>query len=119
MKEKIAKNKFSKNDYGQATNMSLNEKTISFLNRYYVFKKIREVNTDKLKLELTEYSDNQILLNSKASKDSRLNPDEPKSSKLKKTKSKIILRQATDSGEPKITAPKKLKAKKKIIIEED
>ena len=38
------------------------EKKISFLNRYFVYKKMREVNISKIQLELSEYSayDNNI-----------------------------------------------------------
>ena len=45
-----------KNEYGDALNMSEEERRISFMNRYFIFKKIRTVNTDKLKKILTEYS---------------------------------------------------------------
>jgi hypothetical protein len=37
--------------------MSKIEKKISFLNRYFVYKKIREVNIDNLHVELGEYED--------------------------------------------------------------
>ena len=42
-------------EYGQSTRMTEEEKRISFLNRYFVFKKIRTVDTDKLKKILTQY----------------------------------------------------------------
>ncbi len=35
-------------DYGVAKNMSIEEKRISFLNRYFVFKKVRNVNAEKV-----------------------------------------------------------------------
>jgi hypothetical protein len=35
-------------DYGKAENMTEEEKRISFMNRYFVFKKVRNVNTDKI-----------------------------------------------------------------------
>jgi uncharacterized LabA/DUF88 family protein len=37
-----------KADYGKALYMTPEEKRISFLNRYFVFKKVRNVNTDKI-----------------------------------------------------------------------
>jgi hypothetical protein len=37
--------------------MSTFEKKISFLNRYFVYKKVREVNVDKIQLELGEYEE--------------------------------------------------------------
>ena len=36
------------NDYGTAANMSDHEKKISFLNRYFIFKKVHTVNTENL-----------------------------------------------------------------------
>lgn len=57
MLEEIKKNKYKLNDYGTANQMSPFEKKISFLNRYFVFKKIRNVNTEKLQLELGEYNE--------------------------------------------------------------
>lgn len=38
----------SKSEYGVAPDMSEDEKTISFLNRYFVFKKVHTVNTENL-----------------------------------------------------------------------
>jgi hypothetical protein len=35
-------------DYGKSENMTDEEKRISFMNRYFVFKKVRNVNTDKI-----------------------------------------------------------------------
>ena len=50
----VAKNKSKTNDYKDALNMNANEKKISFLNRYVVYKKIRIVNAAKVILEETE-----------------------------------------------------------------
>jgi len=35
-------------NYGTAMNMSYNEKRISFMNRYFIFQKVRQVNTEKV-----------------------------------------------------------------------
>jgi mRNA (guanine-N7-)-methyltransferase len=48
MKIEVESNPRKKNDYGEAYNMTVEEKTISFLNRYFIFKKVRTVNTDKI-----------------------------------------------------------------------
>ena len=40
--------------FGNAENMTDEEKTISFLNRYFVFKKNRNVDPDKIKDQYTE-----------------------------------------------------------------
>ena len=55
MLEEIKKNKYKEKEFENAANMSAFEKKISFLNRYFVYKKIREVNTEKVELELGEY----------------------------------------------------------------
>jgi len=64
MLEEIKINKYKAKDYGEAVNMTEYEKRISFLNRYFVYKKIREVNTEKVQLELGEYNETEILRNS-------------------------------------------------------
>ena len=50
----VAKNKSYAKEYKGALNMNANEKKISFLNRYVVYKKIRIVNAAKVILEETE-----------------------------------------------------------------
>lgn len=57
MLDEIKKNKFKATMFGEAPNMTSSEKKISFLNRYFVYKKVREVNIDKLQLELGEYDE--------------------------------------------------------------
>ena len=62
MEQEIKANKSKSKEYGDAINMTAFEKKISFLNRYFVYKKMREVNISKIQLELSEYSayDNNI-----------------------------------------------------------
>jgi hypothetical protein len=48
MENEIKQNPKHAEDYGKAANMTEEEKKISFLNRYFVFKKVRNVNTDKI-----------------------------------------------------------------------
>jgi len=43
-----------KNIYGNALNMSDEEKTISFLNRYFIFKKVRNINSESMKKQYKE-----------------------------------------------------------------
>lgn len=57
MLDEIKRNKFKATMFGEAPNMTTAEKKISFLNRYFVYKKVREVNIDKLQLELGEYQE--------------------------------------------------------------
>ena len=44
--------KGNKNKYGKARDMSPGQKRISFLNRYFVYKKIRSVDADKVSLSM-------------------------------------------------------------------
>jgi hypothetical protein len=57
MLQEIQMNSFKRNQYGLANKMSVEERQISFLNRYFVFRKMRTVDTDKLRKILTEYGD--------------------------------------------------------------
>ena len=43
-----------KNIYGNALNMSDEEKTISFLNRYFIFKKVRNIDSESIKNQYKE-----------------------------------------------------------------
>ena len=56
MIEEIKINKNKARDYGNAMNMTSFEKKISFLNRYFVYKKVREVNTAKVELDMGEFN---------------------------------------------------------------
>jgi len=51
MKNEIKSNKRMANAYGEAPSISVNERTISFLNRFFVYKKVRNVDADKVSLE--------------------------------------------------------------------
>ena len=48
MENEIKRNRDSEYDYGSAPNMSYSEKRISFMNRYFIFQKVRNVNTEKM-----------------------------------------------------------------------
>ena len=63
MSEEILKNKFKAKDYEKAPEMTSYEKKISFLNRYFVYKKYTEVNINKVVLELSEYQETEIQRN--------------------------------------------------------
>jgi hypothetical protein len=52
MLTEVKQTAFKKNDYKDAANMTSYEKKISFLNRYFVYKKISNVNAEKIANEL-------------------------------------------------------------------
>jgi len=94
------------------------------LNRYFVFKKIREVNIESIQLELSEYTETQMELNKKTTDNSnKIVLDTSKPALLKKIPKKITLVQASDSSStPPIKVPPKKtnkKTNKKIIIIEE
>lgn len=94
MLDEIQRNKFKAKDYKQAPNMNSYEKKISFLNRYFIFKKIREVNIDNINLELTEYT------------------EAIENKEIEETKEAIVIAKKTI----KSTKPKVKKLSKKLIL---
>jgi hypothetical protein len=138
MLDEIKRNKFKANLFGLAPNMSSFEKKISFLNRYFVYKKIREVNIEKLQLEMAEY-DEAIIQREKEETNiavivakEEVNKPKPKIRKLTK---KLLIVPATEAvDEPQTKAVEEAinnkktktkvkenpqKAKKLLIIESD
>jgi hypothetical protein len=116
MEAEIEKNKFKAKDYLKAPYMTGYEKKISFLNRYFIYKKMRIVNLDDVKLELGEYAESDISRNMEdtdhaqevASKEvETLKP------KVRKLNKKILLVAATDAVDdaPIATNPKATSAK--------
>jgi hypothetical protein len=100
MLDEIKKNKFKIKDYGDSHMMTANEKHISFLNRYFVYKKIRIVNTDKVELELGEYYDSAGELNAKETKHAVKVAEETNiqtAPKIRKLSRKLLLVAATEA----------------------
>jgi hypothetical protein len=54
MEEEVKRNRLKQNEYGDALSMNSYEKKISFLNRYFIYKKISTVNAEKISIELIE-----------------------------------------------------------------
>ena len=100
MLDEISRNKFKAKDYGDAPLMSAIEKKISFLNRYFVYKKVRVVNTDAIELELGEYNESASIRNKKETQravevaEEEVTTFQPKIRKLSK---KMLLVAATDA----------------------
>ena len=57
MENELRMNPSHRTDYGKAIYMSQEEKMISFMNRYFIFRKISNVNTDKISKILKHQSD--------------------------------------------------------------
>jgi hypothetical protein len=131
MLDEISKNKFKAKDYDQAPFMTAPEKKISFLNRYFVYKKIRTVNTENVELELGEYQETAVLRNAEDTKQAQNVAKEevkilkPKIRKLSKKLLLVAATEAIDEPQPSESVKKTKKTKvpqipaKKIIIEND
>jgi phosphoribosylformylglycinamidine (FGAM) synthase PurS component len=106
MLEEIKKNKNKAKDYGDAINMSEYEKKISFLNRYFVYKKIRNVNTEKVQMEFGDYNYSEIERNNQEtneavvlSKELEKENENKKKRKVRKLARKLILNPSTEALE--------------------
>lgn len=143
MIDEISKNKYKASEYGDAPNMTISEKKISFLNRYFVFKKIRNVDVNKVELELDEYNNDidNVKLNKKDSQGAiEIAKNEMKKlqPKIKQLNKKLLLVPATEAVEEETEKqeilnvkkksektknpekPEKIKkSKQKLIVEED
>jgi hypothetical protein len=133
MLDEIKRNKFKASLFGESPNMSKIEKKISFLNRYFVYKKVREVNIDKLNLELGEYEEALVNREKSDTKQAVIIAKEEEIKlrpKIRKLQKKILLVAASEAvDEPakaieeaieKKNKPKTAKkAKKVVIIESD
>jgi len=97
MEQEISRNRSKANDYGLADKMTSGEKRISFLNRYFVYKKKRNVDAESIANSLLNTSKQREKMIEKENKEIE---DEIE----KKTRRKII---------------RKLKTKIKLVMEED
>jgi len=108
MEDNIAKNPRIKQDVGKALYMTPEEKRISFMNRYFVFKKVRNVNmtnrettdTNTLQTQIDDLEDEEISNDTEAKKTlkpvvSEKNDDNLKSTvqpkKIRKNKKKVVI----------------------------
>ena len=115
MLDEITKNKFKAKDYEQAPYMTPLEKKISFLNRYFIYKKIRVVNIDNVELELTEYKETEILRENKqiTEVEEVVNINKVIKPKVRKLSKKILLIPATEAIDEPILKTKSIKTTKK------
>jgi len=105
MQDELKRNSFNM-EYGTAKNMNSNEKKISFLNRYFVFKKISHVNAEKISLELIDES----LSDRKHPENDEQYQEEPKVTK----KPKMLEKEKEKEKEHK--KPKAKRLNKKIVL---
>ena len=123
----IQQNKYSGRNFGTAANMKEYEKKISFLNRYFVYKKVLNVNADKVEIELKEYTEKNtptsVLkedllpeIGEDVVEVDELVVKEHVKQKIRKLTKKLVLVPATEATEEQSNAPPVVKPKKKLTI---
>ena len=93
----------TKSNYRYAANMTTEEKQISFMNRYFVFKKLRSVDASKLGEIIGKQND---IIDKVGVENIQEPPQQKEQVKptIKKTKKKIVLKQfSVEQDEPKQT----------------
>ena len=119
MKLEIKKNPKKEKDYKDAPTMRSYEKDISFLNRYFVYKKVSTRNAEKLTKTLLEQLPDEIEfenVGTMLARESVKEAEELLKPKAKKLNEKIKLQEATETIEVK-TPVKKRRVKKSIEFE--
>jgi hypothetical protein len=136
MENEISQNPKSKLEYGKANLMTPEEKRISFMNRYFIFKKVRSVNTDKItkiisqQEKIVEKVEDEIMKDmEEKTKDVITEPEGPKPIARKIKRPKIVLNkfntpsvenetitQPAAQIQPQVITGKKLLIKKPQII---
>jgi hypothetical protein len=127
MLDEIKRNKFKATLFGEAPNMTSFEKEISFLNRFFIYKKIRDVNVDKIQLELGEYEEAIVEREKEETKKAVVIAKEEETKirpKVRKLSKKILLVAATEAVDDQAKQIKKIehaikKTTKKPFIVED
>ena len=111
MEDAVAKNPRMKQDLGTALYMSPEEKRISFMNRYFVFKKVRNVNMSNRENAKVEDIHTQI---------DEIENDQ-KEDKPQETKASTEKKEPTENDDviPKVQPKKIRKNKKKVVIEKN
>jgi len=95
MQHRIRSKQLRKSDIGTALNMTSDEKKVSFLNKFFVFKKIRDVNAEqveKIQLNLNKAEEEEVAATNEELDEvvKKANSDKPKVKKLGKIKLKKI-----------------------------
>jgi hypothetical protein len=116
MLDETKKMRFKKSPYGSAVDMNANDKKVSFLNRYFVYKKIRNVNAEKVSLDMLDETVEEVRTTSKETVAAvKAAKEEIKATKprVKKLSSKLILQPATEAIDEPPAAAEKIKPKVK------
>lgn len=118
----IKKNNSRKKEYGTAFQMSKNEKQISFLNNYFIFKKVREVNVKNINMDLDDYEnpDKDLNISEKVNDNENDNDNKNDNENDNKEKKKIVKLNKTLKMVPATEGEVKNKTrtiKKKLVLQ--
>ena len=91
MKEEVENKKIKSINVGNALNMNVFEKRISFLNNYFIYKKVRNVDAKKIALSLTSQTEEQQLSEKKQTASLIDSTSVKPKRKVKKYKKKLTL----------------------------
>ena len=91
MEDELESNRIKKSNIGKANNMTSNEKIISFLNNYFIFKKIRDPNAKEITNTLLTISDAQNELGKEETIETQRELKPKKKRVVKKYKKKLTL----------------------------
>jgi hypothetical protein len=117
--------------FDEAPFMTSIEKKISFLNRYFIYKKVRTVNAEAITLELGEYNETAALRNKidteRAQKTAKKEVVKEKEAeekstlkkKVRKLSKKLLLVPGTEALDETKPVTKKPPSKKLLIVESD
>jgi len=123
MLDEIKTNKNKSKDFDKSPYMSEFEKKISFLNRYFIYKKVRTVNTESIELELGEYQEDVVqrnIIDTQEAKAVAVEEIKKYKPKIKKLSKKMLLVAATEAIDEKPQEPVIKQGKKPaLIIESD
>jgi len=121
MENEVNKNPEKASDYKDALFMKDYEKDISFLNRFFIYKKTSTRNAEKLTKTLLEQLPDEIALEQAGTmlaREAVKNAEEIIKPKAKKLKIKLTLQEATEALEETIPVVKKSKTTRKKRLEE-
>lgn len=91
MEEELQNHKIKQANVGKAANMSVNEKTISFLNNYFIFEKIRDVNAREITNEFLAITEGQKTLDNEETSELQKSLTPPVKRPIRKYKKKLKL----------------------------
>jgi hypothetical protein len=124
MEEEVKRDRYKKKEYENALNMTSYEKKISFLNRYFVYKKIAHVNAEKVSIELME----ETISEGKENKEKKGKTTEKKSKKplkgttkpkVKKLTQVLVLEDSEENEVEKVQLPTQVVEEEKVVEQKE